>query len=301
MSEPNTEFELVPLRRGGVGIRSGRYDEICHPGVGPKEEAEQVYVTALDLRHRWTVEAGEFVVWDVGLGGAANATAVIRAAAAATCSLRVLSFDWGAEPLRFALRHAETLGYLDGLEPRCWELADHGVASFELGRARIRWELVAGDFTERMAPAEEVRVEGAEGRAHELPAPHAILYDPHSPSANPEMWSLPLFRNLFERLDSGRLCGLATYSRSTAVRVALLLAGFWVGAGRGTATKEETTVASNQREGVSVPLDGRWLERARRSRAAEPWVRPPYGGRPLDEATWARLCAHPQFAGVTTA
>lgn len=301
MSEPNTEFELVPLRRGGVGIRSGRYDEICHPGVGPQEEAEQVYVTALDLRRRWTAEASDFVVWDVGLGGAANATAVIRAAAAAPCSLRVLSFDWGAEPLRFALRHAEALGYLAGLETRCWELADRGATAFELGRARIRWELVAGDFTEHMAPAEDGRADGAGGGALELPAPHAILYDPHSPAANPEMWTLPLFRDVLGRLDPGRLCGLATYSRSTAVRVALLLAGFWVGAGRGTATKEETTVASNRREGVLVPLDGRWLDRARRSRAAEPWVQAPYGGRPLDEATWTRLCAHPQFAGMTTA
>jgi len=279
-----------------MGIRSERYGEICHPGVGPQEEAELVYVRALDLRRRWGAEPSEFVVWDVGLGGAANATAVIQAAAAEDCSLRILSFDWGSEPLRFALRHAEELGYFGELQPRCQALADHGAVRFELGRAQVWWELVAGDFTERMKLAEPggLSPSKTEGWA----PPHAILYDPHSPSANPEMWTLPLFRDLFGRLNPDRMCGLATYSRSTAVRVALLLAGFWVGAGTGTATKEETTVASNRNEGVAAPLDGRWLERVRRSLAAEPWVSPPFGGRPLEEGTWARLCAHPQFAGI---
>ncbi len=289
MSQANAEFQLVPLRRGGMGIRSERYGEICHPGVGPREEAEQVYVGALGLRGRWATEPGDFVVWDVGLGGAANATAVIQAAAAVDCSLRVVSFDWGPEPLRFALRHACELGYFGELKGWCQILADQGLVRFELGRVRVRWELVAGDFTERM--------KWSPGETADFPAPHAILYDPHSPSANPEMWTLPLFEALRGRLDSNRLCGLATYSRSTAVRVALLLAGFWVGVGVGTATKEETTVASNRKEGVAVPLDGRWLERCRRSGAAEPWDRPPFGGRPLTEATWARLREHPQFVG----
>jgi tRNA U34 5-methylaminomethyl-2-thiouridine-forming methyltransferase MnmC len=295
--DPNEKFELVPLRRGGVGIRSERYGEICHPGVGPREEAEQVYVGALELRRRWMTEPGEFVLWDVGLGGAANATAVIQAASAIDCSLSIVSFDWGTEPLRFALRHARELGYFGELEGWCQILAEQGNARFDVGRAKVRWAMVAGDFTERMKgkPGEATGV--GLGPGVELPAPHAILYDPHSPSANPEMWTLPLFEALLGRLDPNRLCGLATYSRSTAVRVALLLAGFWVGAGAGTATKEETTVASNRREGVAVPLDGRWLERVRRSGAAEPWDRPPFEGRPLAEATWARLCAHPQFVG----
>jgi len=278
---------LVPLRAGGVGIRSGRYDEICHPGVGPREEAERVYVDALGLRRRLR-EAGEpFVVWDVGLGGGANATAVIWAAAAEDCDLRLVSFDWGPEPLRFAVRHAEALGYFGGLEGRCAELVERSAVEFAVGRARVRWTLVSGDFTRLLAGS---------ASGDEMPAPHAILYDPHSPSANPEMWTLPLFRGLYRRLDPARPCGLATYSRSTAVRVALLLAGFRVGAGAGTATKEETTVAANEAGWLDRPLDGRWLERVRRSRAAEPWVTPPYGGRPLSEENWIRLQAHPQLA-----
>ncbi len=293
----NDAFEIVPLRRGGVGIRSTKYREICHPGVGPREEAERVYVEALDLRRRWATEPGEFVVWDVGLGGAANATAVIRAAAGTGCSLRILSFDWGAEPLRFALEHAGALGYFDGLEPWCEELVDHGAVTFDVGGATVRWELVLGDFTERMRP---VSPAGGPGPGPgpvggDPPSPQAILYDPHSPTANPEMWTLPLFRDLHARIDPRRWCGLATYSRSTAVRAALLLAGFRVGAGWGTATKEETTVAANRDGCLASPLDGRWLERARRSRAAEPWVGPPYGGRPLEEGTWERLRAQPQF------
>jgi hypothetical protein len=201
--------------------------------------------------------------------------------------LRVISFDWGSEPLRFALGHAGELGYFGGFEPWCWRLVEDGEVEFEVGGVRVWWRLEAGDFAGRMRG----------GGGGELSAPHAVLYDPHSPRVNPEMWTLPVFRGLYGRLDAGRGCGLATYTRSTAVRVGMLLAGFWVGAGEGTATKEETTLAANRVELAGRLLDGRWLERVRRSGAAEPWEGAPYEGRPLGAGTWERLAGHPQFAG----
>ena len=48
------------------------------------------------------------------------------------------------------------------------------------------------------------------------------------------MWSQPLFAELYRLLDPARPCALATYSRSTMLRVALLLAGFFVGTGDAT-------------------------------------------------------------------
>jgi len=109
------------------------------------------------------------------------------------------------------------------------------------------------------------------------------------------MWTAPLFADLFAALDPARPCSLATYSRSSMTRAALLLAGFRVGAGSPTGFKEETTVAANAPELVSDPLDRRWLERARRSDSAEPLCEAAYRKSPLSAETWARLAAHPQF------
>jgi hypothetical protein len=140
-------------------------------------------------------------------------------------------------------------------------------------------------------PAEQCSAGGVEPH----PAPHAVLFDPFSPAKNPSMWTLPLFTNLFHLLDPARPCALATYSRSTMTRAGLLLAGFYVGAGRATGAKEETTIASSTLELIDQPLDRRWLERARRSHSAEPLREASYRQAPLARSTWEGLQAHPQF------
>ena len=109
------------------------------------------------------------------------------------------------------------------------------------------------------------------------------------------MWTLPLFANLFRQLDPAQPCALATYSRSTMTRAALLLAGFYVGAGHATGAKEETTIAANKLMLIHEPLDRRWLERARRSHSAEPLCAPIYRQARLAPATWEGLQRHPQF------
>ena len=89
---------------------------------------------------------------------------------------------------------------------------------------------------------------------------------------------------------------MPTYSRSTILRVTLLLAGFYVGVGHATGEKTETTIAANTLTLLDEPLDRRWLDRARRSHSAEPMREPVYQIAPLSEESWERLRAHPQFA-----
>ena len=110
------------------------------------------------------------------------------------------------------------------------------------------------------------------------------------------MWTLPLFTNLLQLLDPQRTCALPTYSRSTILRVTLLLAGFFVGVGHATGEKEETTIAANDLSLITEPLDARWLDRARRSHSAEPMREPVYQIAPLSPESWERLQAHPQFS-----
>jgi hypothetical protein len=109
------------------------------------------------------------------------------------------------------------------------------------------------------------------------------------------MWTASLFSNLHRCLDPRRPCAMPTYSRSTMLRVTLLLAGFFVGAGHATGEKEETTVAANTRELLDEPLSRNWLERARRSRSAEPMWEPVYRQAHLSRESWEKLTRHPQF------
>src|SRR5205085_6106376 len=109
------------------------------------------------------------------------------------------------------------------------------------------------------------------------------------------MWTQPLFSRIFKLLDPCRPCALPTYSRSTMLRVTLLLAGFYVGVGHATGEKEETTIAANLPALINEPLGKRWLERARISKSAEPLWEPIYRQAHLSEASWERLLEHPQF------
>jgi tRNA U34 5-methylaminomethyl-2-thiouridine-forming methyltransferase MnmC len=286
---PDSDYQLVLLANGAFSVRSLAYGETMHPGIGPAAEAETLYVNQLRLRERRAASAGEFVVWDVGLGAAANATAVLRATREIPGRLRLASFENTTAPLAFALQHQAELLSLADYETPLRAMLTSGQARFRDGRQEVEWTLTVADFPAWLA---EVVPTVAP------PPPHAILFDPFSPAKNPAMWTLDVFTRLFRRLDPQRPCSLATYSRSTMTRAALLLAGFFVGAGEATGTKEETTIAANTLDLLARPLDGRWLERARRSDSAEPLGEAVYRRMPLSEANWKRLREHQQFRNV---
>lgn len=256
-----------------------------HPAAGPVAEADILYVRQLRLCERMVSRVGEFVVWDVGLGAAANALAVFRATQDLGGQLRLVSFDETIEPLRFGLEHSEELGFLAGYEPAVQQLVARRQVSFTTGAGAVTWQLELADFPALLAGS----------LAPALPKPDAILFDPYSPARNPAMWTLRLFTDLFRLLDPERPCALATYSRSTMTRVALLRAGFFVGRGEASGRKEETTIAANACDLIGAPLDRRWLERARRSHSAEPLRNATYTQLPLSPGTWEHLQAHPQF------
>ena len=278
-------YRLVQLANGAHSVHSLAHRETFHPVIGPVAEAEALYVRQLRLRERLARHAGEFVIWDVGLGAAANVLTVLRATGDLPVSLRVVSFDHTLEPLEFALRHREALGYFTGYEAPVTTLLQEQRVEFTTGQRAVEWTLQLADFPNLLAqPA-----------AGQLPKPHAILFDAFSPAKNPAMWTLPLFTNLHRQLDPQRPCALPTYSRSTLLRVSLLLAGFFVGAGHATGEKEETTIAANTLALIDEPLDQIWLQRARNSTSAEPLHEPVYRQTKLSAETWEALRRHPQF------
>jgi hypothetical protein len=291
--QTDSRYQLVRLNNGICSVRSLADGETFHPVVGPVAEAEALYVNQLKLRERLKNHVGEFVIWDVGLGAAANSLTVLRATRDLACQIRLVSFDHTIEPLEFALQHAADLGYFGGYEKHLQEFIREQRVEFRDGAQSVNWEFHHGDFPALLASS-KLKIQNSKFS----PPPDAILFDAYSPARNPAMWSLPLFTNLFQQLDPQRPCALPTYSRSTILRVTLLLAGFYVGVGHATGEKEETTIAANDLRMIAEPLDARWLARARRSHSAEPMVEPVYRIAPLSEASWQKLAAHPQFAGA---
>lgn len=295
-SQVAEEFEIVTVQSGVRSLRALSNGETFHPVVGPMAEAVGLHVRQQQLVERAGQTDGPFVIWDVGLGAAANAVAVLEAFLgrgpgeeirgqrsevrdlSITSTVELHSFDRTTGPLDFALRHADTLEYLAPHTDAVQTLLNEG--SWEVGTGEFRWQFHAGDFRETMEVA---------------PAPHAVLYDPYSPVTNPDLWTLEHFTALRARLSPERPCLLTNYTRSTAVRVTLMLAGFFVGIGHATGEKDQTTVATNDLSLLDDPLGEDWLGRVERStrsapqRAGEPW------NRPISAEDLERLRKHPQF------
>ena len=139
-------YQLVRLNNGICSVRSLVDGETFHPVVGPVAEAEALYVNQLRLRERLTNHAGEFVIWDVGLGAAANALTVLRATREIPADIRLVSFDWTGEPLEFALQNADALGYFGGYENHVGTLLRENCVTFQNEKQTVNWKFHLGDF-----------------------------------------------------------------------------------------------------------------------------------------------------------
>lgn len=287
-------FEIVTLKSGVKSLRSLGAGETFHPGIGPLIEANTLHVEQQNILAR-SAALQKFIVWDVGFGAGANVLALVEALSAretadnnlgadrkapGLCpSIEIHSFDKSTDPIEFALAHAEELGYVLGHEAKLQEIVAN---KFMQLSPSIAWHFHFGNFVEQMTSTT-------------LPAPHSIFYDPYSPVQNPEMWSLDHFTTLYSRLDPETVCLLTNYTRSTAVRVSLLLAGFSVGIGCIVGEKAETSIASNHLAALERPLDRKWLERVRVSHNAAPLRSTAYSVNPISEADFAQLARCPQF------
>jgi queuine tRNA-ribosyltransferase len=266
------DYEIATSPDGFSSIRQISSGERMHPFSDPSLEAQRLYVEPSRLEERLSEEGEPLVVWDVGLGAATNAMALVRAVeklANPKRQVHIISFERDLDSLRLALRHPDRFIHVRHAAPH--RLLQDGVWE----TPKIRWTLLPGDFLERLPGAE---------------APDLIYYDPFSYKTDSGLWTAETFYQLFEKCR-GKSTQLFTYSSSTAVRAALLTAGFFVSKGSSSGPREETTVASNQKNDSHSPLDAEWLDRWRRS-----GVKFPTGLSELAQVEFERrVTSHPQF------
>ena len=283
-------YEVHIAMEGFASIRHVSSGEIMHSRNDPMEEARSLYIEQAYLgervRLREPVSTAEpLVIWDVGLGAAANAMAAIRCYEAEACKgpvrpLRILSFENDLDSLRLAFKHADKFTYLRHSGP-AWILREGRWQSREF--PGLSWELLEGDFLRNLdaAPA----------------PPELVFYDMFSSKTCADQWTIELFRRLFAACK-GRGTELFTYTCSTAARVAMLASGFHVARGRCSGEKQETTIAFTPAAWeCGYParhelLGAEWLEKWRRSAAQFPSSLPEPERGPFA----ALILNHVQFA-----
>ena len=267
-----TDFEPVALASGEWSIRERRSGEIMHPGLGPRREAELLYVAQTRLAERLSRAAmTPLRVLDVGLGAATNALAILDCASKLQGrALHLTSLEQDDGPLRLALADATRFP----AQAAHRALLESLLAHRSVEAPGMLWHWLEGDALQALE-----RLEGAQD---------VICFDPFSPETNPALWTVEAMQRFRQALAPGGV--LSTYSASTRTRVTLLLAGFWVGTGA-TAAVKETTVASDGPAALATPLGARWLARWRRSSA-----RAPHGVERLTPELEAAVLGHPQFA-----
>jgi queuine tRNA-ribosyltransferase len=272
-------YEVITRDNAGY-IRDMTSGEVMHPGSDSSLEARSLYVEQSRLIERLQVPSEQpLVVWDVGLGAAANAMAAILAAeslssASVARQLLLVSFESDMDSLKLALEHPRWFKHLRHAAPRAL-LSENRWISRALP---IDWLLLRGDFAERKFDA---------------PSPDIIFFDPFSFKTDSALWTLAAFRELAQACLQ-KPVELFTYSYSTSVRAAMLAAGFYVAKGRGTGPKAETTIGLSP-QAAAAPHDREllgpeWLAKWLRSDA-----RAPFGSR-ADDASWHEaVLKHPQF------
>jgi tRNA U34 5-methylaminomethyl-2-thiouridine-forming methyltransferase MnmC len=259
--------EVVLTRSGARAMLDHASGEVMHPIGGPLAEAARLYVGPSQLEQRLREATSEpLVLLDVGLGAGTLAAAALRVRLGLPAGMRrleVVSFERNLSALRLALRpeHESAFGWDGPAGEAARALASTGCHD----SPTVGWTLRHGDILEQLARE---------------PAASADLafWDPFSPEANPELWTLAAFRAL-RRVCRNR-ASVHTYSGATRVRSALLLAGFAVGIGDKIADGKYATIAALSGAGLAPsvlaqPLDRRWLERLSRSSAPFPSDAPP--------------------------
>lgn len=272
-------FSVITSTEGISTLKHSSGEQI-HSKLDPILEARDLYLNQSQILKHLSETEKPTVLWDVGLGSATNAMVTILSYEKLSetqklAPLTIVSFENDLDALALAIQHPDLFPFLKHSAPHA--LLEDSV--WQSKTLPLKWVLKEGDFCERIEDAE---------------AADFIFYDPFSYKSNPRLWNINCFEKIFER-NQYNPCLLLSYSASTAVRATLLNAGFFVGVGKGSGPKAETTVAMTppypRAQSPFAVIGKEWLTRWEKSSAKYPDELDDNQKKSFEE----KIRKHPQF------
>jgi tRNA U34 5-methylaminomethyl-2-thiouridine-forming methyltransferase MnmC len=245
------KYNFIETGDGSVTLYSDEYRESMHSDSGAYEEAVMKHVNPSGVLDG---DDDQVHVLDIGFGLGYNILALIHEASK-RCpgkKINVVSLE----------KDASYAALLDSV--------------FFNDERDLRYSLIKEAFRKGRADDGTISVSVLPGDARRTLlaikgiAFNAIFHDPYSPAKNPELWTLDFFMEMRGLL--GRNAVLTTYSSAPQIRMALLDAGYFVGAGPAVGRKREGTIASND-EGIKT-LTGHELHLLRENIKSTPYRDP---------------------------
>lgn len=212
---------------------SETYGDVYHSASGGLEQARHVFLAGNGLPHRWAGQR-QFTILETGFGQGLNFLATWQA--------------WKDDPNRpprlhylAVEKHPFTASDLATLHARYPEI--DSVAT----ELRCQWPELTAGFHRLEFDGGAVALTLAFGEAiacipQFVASPDAIYLDGFSPAKNPELWSVPLLREIAWIAAPG--ASAATWAVAAQVRDNLAAAGFSWRKADGYATKREMLVAT---------------------------------------------------------
>ncbi len=218
--------QIIETGDGSLTFYSTEFGQAYHNRSGARQEALEKFALPCYL-DRLPQSQDRIRILDVcfGLGYNSGVTLELIWRVAPQCRVELMGLERSPEIPRQAWQRGIRFG-LDPADQNHWlELLQTGRIETPRWQARLLW----GDARRTL---DQVPLEWAD----------AVFFDPFSPSACPELWTVEFLTQIKQRMGShGRL---ATYSCAAAVRSALLAAGLAIGSTPAVGRPWPGTVAS---------------------------------------------------------
>lgn len=217
-----TQYQEIITDDGSATLFDTQFKEAMHSSAGAILETELVYINGCEIKER-LISKTRVSVLEVGLGFGHALSLLIKMNA----PIDYFAFEINKELCEFTLNRLSIPFIKEGNE----YLAT-------VGQMRIR--ILCGNARE-----EAIKLYGKKFMA--------IFQDPYSPDRCPTLWSVEWFLELFKLSDDETI--MTTYSASSRVRKAMILAGFSISEFKGHGKKRGSTKAFIGAESESFILD----------------------------------------------
>lgn len=211
MSLPMTE-KMRLTKDGSYTFFSAEFGEAYHSFQGAKTEAFDKFVAVTDLKER--AQSGSLALLDVCYGLGYNSAAALETIWAANphCQVHLYGLELDPEVMQAAVG----LDTFAQWSPQIQAILKDLAFRYQSRQPNVTAQILVGDARQQIQTlmAEQVKAD-------------AIFLDPFSPRKCPQLWTVEFLTHVAACLSQTGV--LATYSRSAAVRAALLQAGLKIG------------------------------------------------------------------------